>query len=670
MLVRGLLLSSAWLAGANRVLFSFNRSSELSLQGQQGTSVDCVVRECNRVHSYWSDEDHHTKAELNELNLCAVGHVARSCKSKSWQDAAKATQAGCPGAGDAGELAFGESQCRADDLCSPVGARIALLLTVCGSGAGATPPVREVTCGHFSDYQWGAAVRNICIALVTQQGNNLTILEQVGRSLLCGCDSLRPAGSRREGSIFQRSRNGLYIVKLLSQSDVENQKRLVLGALKHSGRHPLLENPVYFDAHRRAIVMKNFFNAAAIGLTAEQVLPAGAHSQCAQNLGVDLLWHGGYDVKPKPAKSAERAPFLAQIVRHQWRLKDWHGWADLMPQLNETLQFLKDENLVDYSLLVSLWTASAQNGTRAPSCEPRLLGSAPRKCVLSPRCSAAPAGPEDQDGFFAFQSGSGAPGGTQCDLVCVTVVDYLMEFDWTRRIESYFKEGKWTNYARKVSHLAQCMGDLTADNCREFREIGCTQLWETGDVRLDELVWCKEYYHRVPRIPMRAWLRTGCVPDPDWKDPQGDHCEDYADVLIQKGDFSVRGSEGRNPVDACCATHQRYKGVTFAPAHGQADEGSEPATTWKLPTAVWKSNGCIADDLWKDRAGRDCGSFYNGLEFFDWDWMNKDIGLSMTPMEACCLDRVGGKIIYSSADWLFRGNGGDDRFHAGMRPSP
>jgi hypothetical protein len=328
-----------------------------------------------------------------------------------------------------------------------------------------------------------------------------------------------------------------------------------------------------------------------------------------------LIWRGGYDVKPKPAKSAERAPLLAQIVRHQWRLKEWHGWADLMPQLNETLQFLRDEHLVDYSPLVSLWTVSGGNGTIGPGCEPRLLGNAPRKCVLSQKCSLAPLGPHDQDDFFAFQSDLREPGGTQCDLVCVTVVDYLMQFGWTRRIESYFKEGKWTDYDRKVSHLVRCMGDLVADDCREYREIGCTQLWETGDVTLDELVWCKEYYHLVPRIPTTAWLRTGCVPDPDWKDPQGDHCEAYADVLIEKAEFLIQGSGGKSPVDACCATHQRYRGVTFAPARVEAGEGGEPATAWKLPADVWKSNGCIADDHWKDQAGRDCYSYYNGLEF-------------------------------------------------------
>jgi len=620
-------------------------------------------------------DDFQTEAELKELKLCAVGHAARSCRSGPWQAAAEATRAACPGAPDAGELAFLRHQCRADDLCAPVGARVALLLTVCGSGvrawARSTPPVGQITCGDVSERRWGAEVHDTCVYLVDAQGNNLTILERVGRSLLCGCDSLRPLGSRRGGdSIFQRSKDGLYIVKLLSQSDTESQQRLTLGALKRAARYPLLEEPVYFDAHRRAIVMKNFFNAAAIGLTAEQILPAGSPSHCAEDLGVDVSWHGGYDVKPKPAKSTERAPLLAQLVRHQWRLREWHGWAELMPQLNETLALLRDEHLVDYSPLVSFWAASASNRSAGPGCEPRLVGRAPRRCVLSPRCSVAPAGPLDQDDSFAFQSASGVPGGTQCELACVTLVDYLMHFDWTRRIESYFKEGKWTDYDRKVSHLVQCMGDLLADGCREYREIGCTQLWETGDVRLGELVWCNEYYHLVPRIPMTAWLRSGCVPDPHWTDPQGNTCEAYAGVLIEKSDFSVRGSEGRNPVHACCATQQRYSGVIFAPAHGEAGGTFEPATVWRLPSDVWKWNGCSADDRWRDSAGRDCYSYYNGLEFFDWDWMSKDRLFSMTPMEACCLDKVGGKIVYSSANWLFNGNSGDDRFHAGMRPAP
>ena len=96
----------------------------------------------------------------------------------------------------------------------------------------------------------------------------------------------------------------------------------------------------------------------------------------------------------------------------------------------------------------------------------------------------------------------------------MTVVDYFMQFGWARRIESYFKESKWTDYDKKLSHLVRCMGDLVADDCREYREIGCTQLWEAGDARLHELAWCREYYHLVPSIPMTAWLRTGCDGQP------------------------------------------------------------------------------------------------------------------------------------------------------------
>jgi len=229
----------------------------------------------------------------------------------------------------------------------------------------------------------------------------------------------------------------------------------------------------------------------------------------------------------------------------------------------------------------------------------------------------------------------------------LTIVDYLMRFTNFRGIESYFKGDKWKHYDKKVSHLVQCMGDILDDDCRDYRETGCTHLWQSGDVRLDELVWCKQYYDRVPRIPMGAWLRNGCVPDEDWEDPDGDHCEDYAGVLIEKDAFEVQGSGGKNPVDACCAMHHKFKGIIFAPAHGQADEDDEPATAWKLPAHVWKLNGCVADDYWKDRDGRTC-HFYEGRDFFDWDWLSKDLGVrSLTPMEACCLDEVRGRIVYS-----------------------
>merc|ERR1740138_445480 len=104
-----------------------------------------------------------------------------------------------------------------------------------------------------------------------------------------------------------------------------------------------------------------------------------------------------------------------------------------------------------------------------------------------------------EDEFFDFGTmpDPGSHGGTathRCDLACITVVDYLMKFTYSRRVENWLKQKKWTNYDQKVRHLVNCMGDILADDCREYRLTGCTQLGETNGVSLGELLWCREFY--------------------------------------------------------------------------------------------------------------------------------------------------------------------------------
>lgn len=40
-----------------------------------------------------------------------------------------------------------------------------------------------------------------------------------------------------------------------------------------------------------------------------------------------------------------------------------------------------------------------------------------------------------------------------CGAFCVTVIDYLMEYSVLRKIESWWKENRWHNYADKTLQL-------------------------------------------------------------------------------------------------------------------------------------------------------------------------------------------------------------------------
>lgn len=675
---RGVLLTSALLpTGAERIHVMDNRSRELNLHGRY--LDDCVSSECSSV-SWRSIPYMYNSLIQDDLRICAVGHVAWECHSKHWQNVLQATEANCQGARDAGTLAFGRFKCEHNDLCSAVAARVAVLLTACGTGSGryaggmgVIPPAKEVTCQQVADIRVDIEIVGACRRLVKNQGNNLSSLARLGSSLLCGCDTLSPPGSRRSGDAnFQRSKDNMYIVKLMSFDDATKQESLLQDRLGVKTMPPLLETHVYFDARRRAMVMKNFFDAEAIGLTAQWRFPEWAKWACRHDVseqpwGVDLIWQGGYDVKPKPSKSAERAPLLAQIIRHHWKLKEWSGWLDMVSRLHVALRFLKEKELVDYSPLVSVWTASAQNRTPSPDCEPRLVGTAPRKCLLSPECFMVTDPQHDQHDFFDFESmsdhgHSASIQSQRCDLVCLTVVDYLMEYGYKTQLENLFKKRKWSKYDEKVSHLVQCMGDILSDDCREYLQMGCTQLWETNSVTLDELLWCREFHStpRVPRIPSGAWRWGGCKPDVDWEDPDGDRCDAYEGMMIDVDDLRVVGSGGKNPVAACCA-HQHKSGfVTFAPTRGQTlDENYEPTTASKLPARAWKEHGCTTEDSWRDQKGRNCADFYDGRLFLDGDWWNGcslgRTGGELTPMEACCLEKKDGKVVYSVSSWLFNG---------------
>mmetsp|Transcript_80538 Transcript_80538/g.218113 ORF Transcript_80538/g.218113 Transcript_80538/m.218113 type:complete len:189 (-) Transcript_80538:57-623(-) len=185
------------------------------------------------------------------------------------------------------------------------------------------------------------------------------------------------------------------------------------------------------------------------------------------------------------------------------------------------------------------------------------------------------------------------------------------------------------------------------------------QLWERNDVTLHEMRWCREFQFtpRVPRIPRWAWVWAGCRPDLDWVDPDGDGCDAYEEMMIDVDDLRVVGSAGKSPLAACCAKQHKSGFVTYARSRWQAlDETYEPETASKLPLRVWKKHGCTTEESWKDQRGRDCATFYDGRLLLDGDWWNGSPGVSggeLTPMEACCLEKADGKIIYSVSSWLF-----------------
>uniref|UniRef100_A0A7S0A7G1 Uncharacterized protein n=1 Tax=Pyrodinium bahamense TaxID=73915 RepID=A0A7S0A7G1_9DINO len=55
-------------------------------------------------------------------------------------------------------------------------------------------------------------------------------------------------------------------------------------------------------------------------------------------------------------------------------------------------------------------------------------------------------------------------------IVCVSILDYLLTFSFTKSIQNYIQGDRWTHYEEKLLELLQCVGNLNQPNCDEFRK--------------------------------------------------------------------------------------------------------------------------------------------------------------------------------------------------------
>jgi len=147
-----------------------------------------------------------------------------------------------------------------------------------------------------------------------------------------------------------------------------------------------------------------------------------------------------FDVKPWPAKSNARERFLWKFARMNLLpfTDSSHGeenvnhWVSLDKSIQAALELLGGDDgddsssSVDYSLLFEVYKPN------------RTVTNPGRHCVASKDCFPS----RDQSG---------------CRVLCLSIIDFLTTFNFARKIESMWKDGKFNGYNAKVKELLNCM---------------------------------------------------------------------------------------------------------------------------------------------------------------------------------------------------------------------
>jgi len=228
------------------------------------------------------------------------------------------------------------------------------------------------------------------------------------------------------------------------------------------------------------------------------------------------------------------------------KLKEWHHFDEISLRLSRATDLLNRESLIDYSLLLSLFDVS---GTPREGCNTSVKMWVPRSCIVDPGCvqegsTSYNVSIPGQSHIHVIGPGDGI---LRCKVLCLTVLDYLMDYSIWRKAESFFKQNKWKTYHTKTEKAWSCLGDLTDPLCRTYLSVGCQALSKDAAQEND---WCALL--ELPQHVPPSWFRLqGCEPDPSWASGFDD-CIDYEGMPFTSDDFHVRSLDGRTPMEACC----------------------------------------------------------------------------------------------------------------------
>jgi len=254
----------------------------------------------------------------------------------------------------------------------------------------------------------------------------------------------------KSGAIFVFSGDGRFVIKSIHESEYTTLIGSLVERLAGQGRFDNLtcastsSEPLCWASHAMS------HTSLVLPLLAYSnpkqgeywiVMPTAAQLRgFAASRDLDNLFPWGtvryFDTKPLPAKSNARPTFLQTLQQRAFLPQDQSAhaeqrtqWEELNERMHQDLALLsvttKDQPpLVDYSLLWELYE--------------------PHRTVTHP-------GPGCLSSAECFEGD-----GHDCWVLCVSIIDYFVTFGPMRKLESFFKGGKFSAYGTKVDDMLSC----------------------------------------------------------------------------------------------------------------------------------------------------------------------------------------------------------------------
>jgi len=318
------------------------------------------------------------------------------------------------------------------------------------SSAFSAPPQRSALQGL------GQMQSDLAKALVASHGLQEapdSIAELLWLALQGECQGLNGGPASKSGAKFEVTADGAFALKILKSDEASILQKLHEKQLYEAG-----------PDFSRSLILPIWLVSPSHCIALMPNLKFGIKQIIGDTANIEK-----FDVKHIEAKSAERTPLFKRIrelglgnlasdrtawcgdwdahERRRWR----HGtrcWESMVAMIRSDLEFFTAQNLIDYSVVFHL--ASVED-LHVEDISPPSSG-----CLITAR-----------DGHWL--------------VLCVHVIDYLMEKTVSRDIESIVKglvkdlkaaklrrTSKFSKYGNKTLRLFECVGDSNLPECQPY----------------------------------------------------------------------------------------------------------------------------------------------------------------------------------------------------------
>mmetsp|Transcript_95820 Transcript_95820/g.189937 ORF Transcript_95820/g.189937 Transcript_95820/m.189937 type:complete len:599 (-) Transcript_95820:167-1963(-) len=191
-----------------------------------------------------------------------------------------------------------------------------------------------------------------------------------------------------------------------------------------------------------------------------------------------------FDVKPLPNLSEHLANLIITLTTG-WLgsfapLSRWDGWDAIKTRLHRDCMLLTSYGVVDFSLFIHVLQRTRLTVVNKSSTDL----SAKDGCIVEPSHAA---------------------------IVCFAVLDYLMQFSSSRKLESRFKADKFQDYGEKMVHAFACIGDVNSKGCEAYHDYGAIETASVKEAKVTFLgseTFGKTYECQVGRPKLRYEIIT------------------------------------------------------------------------------------------------------------------------------------------------------------------